>query len=390
MKGNSANAALWLRAETRFRQLCGLGVGGLVTAPTLLNELRRVAPGSSAVIYYQQPGARVGIHHQWPEAAAMMARPDIQKALYAEGCDDHDKIIFEPFRSLIGGNDTRGGRDAAPRRMSDILPQSQAFVRLRVRDGTGYIGMVGVCRGGRDADLDRSEMDFLRRLQPFLLQALTPRAAPGVSEVEIDQGAMLVVNGDGVVRWATAPARAMLALALGSTEVPLPAGALRTVRSLLEPRSGGDASGASAWCCRSRWGRFEFRAQRLESGAPSGEALAGICVTRCVPLPLQLFEALGELDMAPRQSDVALRLALGTTQDQIARELGLSRATVVYHRRQVYNHLAVDTREQLLERLLQQHHDAAAAKALPLSRGMGRAWVRTSKLKPRETAEYRG
>jgi len=339
------------RAEVRFRQLGGLGIGGLVAAPTVLNELQRVVPGSSAAIFHERPGQRMGIFREPAPMASAAGEPNKPAHLDAAG---HDHSANHAFRYFVdsgaSGTSHRAGsadEEAGPmlERLFKGAQAPEACIRLRMPDEGGYICMVGA--HVRDA----AEIQTLRRLKPFIQDALTPRKAAGVAEVESGHSALLVVDASGRAHWMSAGARTLLALALDSASTVLPAGVMRIVQVLLNIRRADAVSTMMASRCRSRWGQFEFRAYRLNSVGQDA-ALAGLTLSCLVPLPLRLFEVLGNLEIAPRQAQVALRLGLGNTQDQVANQLGLSRATVVYHRRQIYNRLGVDTRDQMLHRLL--------------------------------------
>ncbi len=231
----------------------------------------------------------------------------------------------------------------------------EAFLRMMVRDGTTPVGAFNVGRGSRDRDFDGDDLRALTRLEPFIAHALRSHDAAVAPETCDADRAMVVVDGGARVRWRSPGAGRLLSLAQGSVMAPaaLPDGLLDTVRALGSIAHAQPSAQVPTWRSDNAWGSFVARAHWLEPEEPA-ESLIGIELERRVPLPLRLFEAVREQRMPPRQGEVCLLLALGRTQEQIADELKVTRNTVVYHRRQIYNRLGVESRRGLRERLIGQ------------------------------------
>jgi DNA-binding NarL/FixJ family response regulator len=79
--------------------------------------------------------------------------------------------------------------------------------------------------------------------------------------------------------------------------------------------------------------------------------LIGIFLERKVPRSVRMLENLHRLSLPGGQERVALLLALGRSEEQIALELSLTHNTVVYHRRQIYNRLDISNRSSLVAML---------------------------------------
>src|SRR5439155_27343299 len=79
------------------------------------------------------------------------------------------------------------------------------------------------------------------------------------------------------------------------------------------------------------WGRFAVRAFRLQDGERGrrGEQLA-LLIRREEPRALSLVRGTGHSDLSPQQREVALLLAQGKTNAEIAHELGLTINTAGY------------------------------------------------------------
>jgi DNA-binding CsgD family transcriptional regulator len=170
------------------------------------------------------------------------------------------------------------------------------------------------------------------------------------SHVESGNSGMFVADGTGRVLWISPSARPLLQMALGQEPALLPAELLQVASRMARIEAGDPHAPPPVWPRSNEFGLFTFSAYWLRPTEP-GNSLIGFTVSRRVPKSLRLFEALGKFSVPTRQAEVGLELALGRTQEQIAQKLGISRNTVIYHRRQLYNRLGVDTREQLLNRL---------------------------------------
>jgi len=60
----------------------------------------------------------------------------------------------------------------------------------------------------------------------------------------------------------------------------------------------------------------------------------------------------GELPLSRRQAEVCILVANGTSVDNIASQLGISKHTAVAHGRWIYNRLDVHNRTELANKLL--------------------------------------
>lgn len=94
-------------------------------------------------------------------------------------------------------------------------------------------------------------------------------------------------------------------------------------------------------------GSFSLRATHLAAATGSEEAIA-IHITQHVARNTRVLQALQPLALPPRQHALACAIALGRTEAQIAAHLGVSAATVVHHRRALYERLGVQHRQGLL------------------------------------------
>jgi DNA-binding CsgD family transcriptional regulator len=349
------------RAEARIRQLCCLGLSGPALAPLLFRELNAAVPFETCVHIWLGPTGPTDAYFNAPEIGRSLQ-------LYRDS-------YFGGKEAEVWGTVEEAARtEVGPRHVEQVLKVSKAayhrhpicgeilrpcggerFVRLMVRDGAAPAGAFSVARNERDRDFDDADLRVLARLEPFIAHALRSREPVATEQTCDADTAMLMADLDGRVRWRSAGAQRLLSLARGSMLEPaqLPEGILRTVHALVGVARGDPDAKVPTWRHCNAWGAFEARAYLLAPQEPA-ESMVGIEIERRVPASLRLFERVRDSGMPLRQADVCLLLALGRTQEEVGVELGVSRNTVVYHRRQIYNRFDVDSREGLREHLLLQ------------------------------------
>ena len=99
----------------------------------------------------------------------------------------------------------------------------------------------------------------------------------------------------------------------------------------------------------SPWGQFAFRHHSLD-GITGGKATA-LVVSRLATEPVRLTEGASRLDLSAQQREVALMVALGMTNAEMAEKLGVSVNTAGYHVKQVFVKLGVHDRADVARSL---------------------------------------
>lgn len=214
---------------------------------------------------------------------------------------------------------------------------------------TGFM-MLGRITGERDFDDD--DMRRLRRLAPFIAAALNSSPAPTQVNECAQDTAMLIANSAAQVRWSSPEAHRLFWLAAGrSPPAPgWPQLLMLAVATLAEIRRGAMRAAPPHLRRSNAWGGFAIRAYWLTPDEPH-TSLVGLTIEHRVPRPLRALSVLQGLNLPPRQVAVGVRITRGYSDDQVAQELGISKNTVVYHRRQIYNRLGVSSRQELTRRL---------------------------------------
>jgi DNA-binding CsgD family transcriptional regulator len=97
----------------------------------------------------------------------------------------------------------------------------------------------------------------------------------------------------------------------------------------------------------STWGRFSFR--RFELMAPNGDLASALVISRLAIEPVRLTEGAARLGLTAQQREVALMLTQGSSNADIAAQLGVSINTANYHVKKLFMRLGVHERQQIAQ-----------------------------------------
>ena len=82
------------------------------------------------------------------------------------------------------------------------------------------------------------------------------------------------------------------------------------------------------------------------------EASIAVRIQRQEPTLLKFVDALSSLGLSPKQREVALGLAKGSSNREIAAAMGVSINTVAYHIKQLFQQLDTHDRQQMIAKIL--------------------------------------
>ena len=100
------------------------------------------------------------------------------------------------------------------------------------------------------------------------------------------------------------------------------------------------------------WGRFVLRAYSISDTPQAVEASIAVRIQRQEPTLLKFVDALSSLGLSPKQREVALGLAKGSSNREIAAAMGVSLNTVAYHIKQLFQRLDTHDRQQVIAKIL--------------------------------------
>ena len=358
------------RDSAFIRKLCGLGLPAETLAQCLLPALRGLIPSHSAGVFWVDTnGEMVNLY------AEKMLTPDAMAAYY----DKHYGKVGEGFaaafrRRAQSPNPVSSQSFTEEERRSDYFrdvmqPLDAHHVLYGIlRDGSRPYGQISLYRGRADAAFENADLESLGSLLRYLSSSLVPSEAEPRTDgaYVVVEEALGVASSVGSIASAPAPWSKLLRLAFGQEVSPRNAAREREgieglVQSICanEAKGGLKTSGASL-IAQSAWGRFVVRTFRLPDANGRRCDQIGILIRREEAQVVSLVRGSGLAALSPQQCEVALLLAQGKSNREIAEELRLRLNTTNYHVKQVYAKLSVNDRNAVQGRLLQIAQAAAA------------------------------
>jgi len=351
-----------------IRKLCGLGLPAQTLAPSLLPALRRVIPSHSAAVFWvDERFEMTGLYAERllpPEAMERYYEKHYQQPVtgfpraFAVRASAADPVSVHRFTKLEQESDYFRG----------VLSRLDAYQILYgvLRDPTRPIGQISIYRGEHDPEFGRRDQDALRGLLRYLSIGLRPAmpSREASASAEVVEEWLGIVDIDGTL--ASAPADWSRLVRLLAIQEVTPRGAhdeQRTVAQFLRRICAGltGADGARLGLVDTQhdspWGRFRIRAYRMPDVNGAGADRVGVLVGRTEPRALALVRGTGSSGLSPQQREVALLLADGKSNQQIARALSLKLNTASYHVKQVFARLRVHNRKEVERELLKLAHE---------------------------------
>lgn len=346
-------------ALIRIRQACNLGLGGRQLLPLVLRELRTVVP--AAVAQFTWCTADGLLQNFWSDS--LMPRRTAWIVLHHRQYEADAGIRFADLVRF--GRPTGNlrhwwheGFGATPTARAVFIPYRLKWLLDGVvRDGQRPWGCVLMMRHDDQPDFSAAEEDLLAQVLPWLAHALRCAQARPRRFVAGGRSALLVCDNDGRVQEWSADAHRLVTYALveainldaavadGDFEGVAPA--LQQIVAALRARLAAPEDGEPPLLVRRNgWGEFVFRAWALQPGAGATARIA-VLVEQLEPEEAGLLARINALPLAPRQREIALLLAQGLEQGEIARRLGLRPLTVKDQVKDIYQRLDIHSRQAL-------------------------------------------
>jgi len=237
-----------------------------------------------------------------------------------------------------------------------------------LKDGNRPFAQLSFYRGRADRAFDASNAETLRSLLRYISIGLSCDVSAGTdadSSVVVEE-ALGIVKPDG--RVASAPDGWSRMLRLASLSEVSPRNAtkesqhteafLRRLCDTLTPAAG--KLSTNEFVHQTPWGRFAIRAFRLSDHDGRRADQVGILIKRSELHAVSLVRGTGGVRLSPQQREVALLLAQGKSNREIAETLSLSINTTNYHVKQVFAKLDVNERTAVSGKLLKLAQVAAS------------------------------
>ncbi len=353
-----------------IRKLCGLGLPAQTLAPSLLPALRTLIPAHSAAVFWVDDRFEMtGLY------AERLLPPAEMAAYYEKHYQDASTGFPNAFRARVAASDPVSVRklskaDQASDYFREVLSRLDAHQILYgvLRDGSRPIGQISFYRGARDPEFGRRDQEMLSGLLRYLSFGLRPQPSPArpLAQAEVVEEWLGIVAKDGAA--ISAPSNWSRLVRLLAMEKVAPRTAheeLRVVteflRRICAHLDGPDGAPIDQVDSQhdSPWGRFRIRAFRLPDadGRKQDQAQVGLLIGRREPRALALARGAGASGLSPQQREVALLLADGKSNKEIARTLALRLNTASYHVKQVFARLQLHNRDEVEHVLLRLAHE---------------------------------
>ena len=355
--------------RARIRQLCCVGLPGELLVASLLPALRSLVPSDSAAFFWVD--SRGEMRNLYAERLLPAEVMSLYFERYYDGAEGSFRKSFLERAAFPDGviSTSAEGDFRHSAYYNEILKRLDAHHVLYgiVREQGSALGQLSLYRPP-DAPAftpkERAELSSVMRYVGHGIAAedLRPRggANAGFAFQDSDDEAMLVTDRAGRMRHGSERARRLLLLATTSEINPASlkaavndraAQVLATLASRLAAVARGEDSIPPVLTLQTQWGRFILRAYWLDDEPGSPEALLGVRLQRQEPMILRFVRAMGSLPLSPQQREIALMIAQGRSNQEIADALGVSGNTVAYHIKQLFLKLDVHDRAGAVARI---------------------------------------
>lgn len=353
-----------------IRQLCCLGITGESLMPALLRSIREFVDADSAGFFWvDAKGEMTNLY------AERMLPPKLMRLYFERHYDGAEHPFRTEFMKRAKAEDPVSTSTPTPELLktayyNEILRHLDAHhvMYAVIRDQGNALGQLSLYRPRNAPAFSAAERSAVNSITRYIAHAVTRPSVDipvdesiGAQFVESDQEGLIVVDGQCHIVQGTAQALNLLSMATqarfnratppltnGDTAPAAIAALLARLRTVMQ---GGEAPPPRE-SCETAWGRFILSAYAL-SDEPGGEiGLAAIQVRRQERLLVKLAQAMHNLALPPQQREVALLIAQGRSNQEIAVALNVSPNTASYHVKQLFLRLDAHERTEALQKIL--------------------------------------
>jgi len=335
-------------SRVTLRQLCHLGLPAPLLLPSLLPVLRELVPASHAGFFFcDESGGIVNLY------AERMLPPSAMAAYHDEHSDHQFRRQY--LERVAAANPLQRRSVSADERMGgyyrDVLVALgiEHFLYCIVRHNGHVLGQLSLYRGVDECAFSHEDEQSMNSVLHYLgdgLSVPSPGVLHGLQDEAVEDG-LALFDTQGREIYADANWPRLVRLAHGNAITPATALAERETlpRFVAAMLAVAMSTPHAIHTVRTGWGQFAFRKHAMTS-ACGAEAVA-ISVSRLAAEPLLLTKGAGAMDLSPQQREVAVLMAKGHSNTEIARHMGISTNTASYHAKQVFGRLNVHDRSAI-------------------------------------------
>ncbi len=327
----------------RLRQFCELGIPAPWLASLLFTELRQLVPCEAMTLLWRDPGAS-GVRLLHESVTALECDfLDVQLPLHGgagERCkmlDASDPVLHRLARSCAG--------------VRALGEQDGETLILTLVDAQACIGELLLHRAPGQLFL-AAEKAALLQLSPVLSAALGINTEPLQLITSKAHTGILLLNPDAGIHSACTQARKLLQLARGvAGRARQSAAGGELLQQLSSSIATADPAITSSFLLRNCWGSFEFFLYPFGRREANYAPLTAVAIHRQEPLVLSVHRGCTELGLTTKQTDIALLLIQGCSNDVVAQRLRIGSTTVADHVRKIYRKVGAGNRSELVTAL---------------------------------------
>ena len=353
--------------RARIRQLCCLGIPGELLMSSLLPLLRELVPSDSAAFFWVD--SRGEMSNLYAERLLPADVMSLYFERFYEGREaSFRKAFLERAADPEGVVSTSATSELAKTEYyNEILRRLDAHHVLYgiVREQGAALGQLSLYRPPDAPAFSPRERADLASVMRYVGHGIAgddarPQDGEAFAFQDSDDEAMLVTDRAGTIRHASEKGRRLLLLATTSDISPASlksmvneraATTLKSLVARLDAVARGEESSPPSMVLDTKWGRHILRAYWLDDDSRSAGALVGVRIQRQEPMILRFVQAMGRLPLSPQQREIALMIAQGKSNHEIADSLGVSGNTVAYHIKQLFLKLDVHDRAGAVHRI---------------------------------------
>ena len=353
--------------RARIRQMCCLGLPGEVLMGSLLPALRELVPSDSAGFFWVD--SRGEMRNLYAER---LLPPEVMSLYFERYYEGNEASFRRAFLDRAAAPDgvtatSADGDLAKSAYYHEILRRLDAHHVLYgvVREQGAALGQLSLYRSADAPAFGARERADLASVMRYVAHGVAggearPQATGAFAFQDSDEEAMLVIDRRGAIRHGTENGRRLLMLATTSEINPATlraavreraTEALRALGARLEAIARGEEAAPPTMAFETHWGRHVMRAYWLNDDPTAADALIGVRIQRQEPMILRFVQAMGRLPLSPQQREIALMIAQGRSNQEIAEGLGVSGNTVAYHIKQLFLKLDVHDRAGAIARI---------------------------------------
>jgi DNA-binding NarL/FixJ family response regulator len=367
--------------RAQIRQVCCMGLPAEMLMPRLLPMLRTLVPAESAGFFWVDSSG--DMQNLYAERMLPMQKMQLYFDHFYEGGEFDFKRGFLKRAQATNAVSTVPVSDSLKRSAyyNEILRDLDAHHVMHgiVREHGTVLGQISLYRPPASpafASADHAELESVLHYiahavaaSPAGIQKMTCHSSAQSVDLDknhaelmldTDDDAMALIDANGGLVHASDAARRLLLQAIdgqfsGSgvaalSSVTSPAlELLRTlaIKLLREPEV------VPSIAQKSRWGTIVLRAYHLGESTAASTPIA-IRISRQEPMILRFAHAMQSVGLSPQMQEIALNLARGKSNHEIAEAMSLSANTVSYHIKMLFQKLGTHSREETVKHILAQ------------------------------------